>query len=116
MRKNMHPETRQVVRQQLKTLAKDLQISKRDLRDHMSSGAYKVEEQWHIARARREYRHIHVAYCLARGRTVKQVENHFRVENPLDKKLLAEYAATFAQLDVENNEKFPRKPRVELEQ
>ena len=108
----MHPETKSQVKKQIKELALLLRDSKKDLRDHMSQKTYDVTEQWAILARKKEFRHLHVAYCVARGRTVETVESKVSKDNPLNKDLVAEYAATFAAMDAENNIKFPRPPKV----
>lgn len=110
----MHPETRKVLKEQLKTLALDLRCSKKDLREHMKANSYKVEEQYHIHKVRKEYRHFHVAYCLVRGRLLTQVENKTSPENPLDMTSVDQFVKVFEQMDSENDVKFPRKPREEV--
>ncbi len=104
----MHPETRKVLKLQLKTMAKDLHDSKKSLRANMKANTYKVEEQYHISRVKREYRHCHLAYCTSRGRTLEEVENKTSLENPVNKELINQYLATFKQMDEENNVKFPQ--------
>ena len=107
----MHPETRKALKVQLKSLAGDLRVSKKDLRVHMKANSYKVEEQYHIHKVRREYRHMHLAYCLARGRTLLQVENKTSPENPFDQGVVDQFIETFKIMDTENDVKFPRKPK-----
>jgi hypothetical protein len=81
----------------------------------MSNKTYDVAEQWAILARKREFRHLHVAYCVARGRTIETVESKVSQDNPLNKELVAEYAAAFAKMDEENNVKFPRPPKVNKE-
>jgi hypothetical protein len=109
----MHPFTRTTYKAQLKDLAKDLHVSKKDLREHMKANAYKVEEQWHITATKKKYRVLHVAYCVARGRKVEEVECKVSVENPLDMTLVEDMLKEIQKLDAENDEKFPKKPKEE---
>ncbi len=108
----MHPETRSAIKTELKTLASDLHSSKKDLRVHMRERTYKVEEQWHVHKARREYRHLHMAYCLLRGRTPEEVERYVKPGNAVDSKLVDEYFQDFKKMEEENHEKFPLPPFV----
>jgi hypothetical protein len=109
----MHPFTRNTYKAQLKTLAKDLHDSKRDLREHMKANSYKIEEQWHITKAKKQYRALHVAYCMARGRKLEEVEAKVSLDNPLDLSAVQVLLNEIQQLDLENDEKFPKKTREE---
>lgn len=108
----MHPETRSAIKSELKTLAVDLHVSKKDLRLHMKENTYKVQEQYHVTKAKREYRHLHMAYCLLRGRTTEEVERKVRENNALNMDLVNEFLADFNAMEKENHEKFPLPPFV----
>ncbi len=110
----MHPETRFTVKNQLKNLALELRNCKKTLRENMVNKSYEAREQWAILARKREFRHMHLAYCCARGRTVAQIESKVSKDNPLDKNLLAEYQSVIAKLDQENHVKFPRPVRASL--
>src|SRR4051812_6881777 len=68
MKMRLHPKTRTFIKSELKTLASDLQMSKKNLRLHMQQRNYDVKEQYHVLRAKKQYRALHVAYSLLRGK------------------------------------------------
>jgi hypothetical protein len=46
--------------------------------------------QYKILRKRKTYRHKHIAYCLIRGRSYEQIEQHCRKGNEPDQNLIQE--------------------------
>ena len=67
---------------QLKSLAETIRVARRN------HGARCYSERY-------EFRHLHVVYCLLRGRTIEQIEFKNRDDNKRDQKridrLMAEY-------------------------
>lgn len=47
---------------------------------------------------KKEYRHMHIAYCMLRGRTYEQIEPKVREGNPVNADLLNRYLARFKKM------------------
>jgi hypothetical protein len=112
----MHPKTRNAIKTELKNLATDLKVTKTNLRIRMREETYKTDEQWHILKVKREYRHLHMAYCLLRGKTREEIEDKVKPGNIIDSKLVDEYSQDFKKMEEENYEKFPLPPSVKREE
>jgi len=74
MRYTKYPE----LKAELKELAKEIREFK-NMRDHYwdyprSQGEY----QWAVQSRAYDFRHLHIAYCMLRGRTYEQIENYCR--------------------------------------
>jgi len=51
-----------------------------------------------------QYRHMHIAYCLLRGRTYKQIENSVREGNKPSKALINKYLKMYGDMEFNENE------------
>lgn len=61
---------------ELKALARDIKSKKKSRKEYSNGYVPGLSD------ARWEYRHKHVAYCLARGRTLEQIEPNNRIGTP----------------------------------
>lgn len=70
-----------MMKDELKQLAKEIRECKRarkqDEREKLNLELYQV--QYNIDKRKDIFRHTHIAYCMLRGRTYEQIENHCRV-------------------------------------
>ena len=103
----MNVLTKHTIRAELKQIAKDLLVSKKTLRENSSNGKSVAKEQWDVMKLKIHYRHLHVGYCLSRGRKMEAIESNVHVSNRLSEKSLALVMERIQQMDKENNEKFP---------
>jgi len=99
--------TRSTLKEQIRSLALDLSKSKKELRKHMKENNFNVNEQWHILKTKKEYRAMHCAYSLMRGKTLEQIENNVSKENPLDLEMVGGYLKDIKDMDAENDVTHP---------
>ncbi len=107
MKLKMHWQTREKLKADLKVMSSELSSSKKTLRKDMQMKTYSVSQQWHVLKAKREFRHMHLAYSMLRGRTLLQVEAKCHKDNALDLKMFREYLKDIKSLDELNHKKFP---------
>ena len=77
---------------ELKTLALEIR-SLKSQRKSFSSGYVPglISKQYN-------YRHMHIAYCLMRGRTIEQIENKVREHNAHDERLVQNYINQYTEV------------------
>ena len=82
MKHTKYPE----LKKQLKQLAKDIREWKRnrkeDRRLELKMKQYQIQDQ--IDWRKDQFRHMHIAYCMLRGRDYEQIENYCRVSPDFD--------------------------------
>lgn len=80
------------IKLELKESAKEIRYLKSQ-RKSFSSGYVPglISKQYH-------YRHMHIAYCLMRGRTIDQIENKVREYNTHDETLVQKYINQFTEV------------------
>ncbi len=70
-----------MMKDELKQLAKEIRecksVRKQDEREKLNLELYQV--QYNIDKRKDIFRHTHIAYCMLRGKTYEQIENHCRV-------------------------------------
>ncbi len=70
-----------MMKDELKQLAKEIREwkgnRKQDKREKLNLCQWEVQDK--IDWRKNEFRHIHIAYCMLRGKTYEQIENHCRV-------------------------------------
>ena len=69
---------------------------------HKNRWSYQIERD--IKKAKYEFRHEHIAYCLARGRSYEQVEQKVRENNEPDEEYIRELLESYPALQAVDNE------------
>jgi hypothetical protein len=70
-----------MIKKNLKIMAQELREMKQERSAGMRAGKYMGGLQWTIETKKEEYRYIHIAYSMIRGREYKEIENKIRYEN-----------------------------------
>lgn len=78
---------------------RELKSNIKSIQKERGSGAA-CDEQSNLAMRKNDYRHRHIAYCLLRGRSYKDVENHCREDNKPNWRLIQEIQDAYASEDV----------------
>jgi hypothetical protein len=80
------------LKNELKQLASELRSDKAETKTAQKAGdsVKACTLQYKILRKRKTYRHKHIAYCLIRGRSYEQIEQHCRKGNEPDQNLIQE--------------------------
>ena len=103
----------------LKGLSQQIRELKNELRQYyidrntMKYGDFikKVNGRWSyvierdIRKAKYEFRHQHIAYCLARGRQYEQIERKVREHNEPNQEYVGKLLETYPALQAMDNEK-----------
>ena len=103
----------------IKGLAQQLRELKRELRQYYDDinsmkwpdvekkykGRYSYDIERDIKKAKYEFRHQHIAYCLARGRSYEQVEQKVRENNEPNQEYIEKLLETYPALQAMDNEK-----------
>ena len=102
----------------LKGLAQQLRELKRELRQYYDDrntmkwsdvekkykGRYSYKIESDIKKAKYEFRHQHIAYCLARGRSYEQIESKVRENNEPNQEYIRELLESYPALQAVDNE------------
>ena len=102
----------------LKGLAQQLRELKRELRQYYDDrntmkwndvekkykGRYGYVIERDIKKAKYEFRHQHIAYCLARGRSYEQIESKVRENNEPNQDYIRELLEKYPALQAVDNE------------
>ena len=54
---------------------------KKEISAGMRNGNYMGDKQWKLEELKSEFRHQHIAYSMAKGRTYKEIENKTKIGN-----------------------------------
>lgn len=103
----------------IKGLAQQLRELKRELRQYYDDinsmkwpdvekkykGRYSYDIERDIKKAKYEFRHQHIAYCLARGRSYEQVEQKVRENNEPNQDYIGKLLETYPAIQAVDDEK-----------
>ena len=96
-------EKRLEVKEGLKKLAVEIRTAKATVRRMQKEGHDNCSEFWNAEgdkyKKRIEFRHKHIAYCLLKGRTLEQIEQHNRLDNKPNRRLIGKYFEEFGGAD-----------------
>lgn len=98
-----YKEYRAFKKVELKALAQDIRELKQTIKEAQRNDDGAARYQYKLPGLKDEFRHKHIAYCMAKGRSYEQIENKTREGNEPDfnyiKKLVEEYEAKKEQID-----------------
>lgn len=77
MKRNRYPMMKDGLKQLAKEIHEWKSNRKQDKREKLNLEQYEI--QYRIDKRKDEFRHTHIAYCMLRGKTYEQIENHCRV-------------------------------------
>lgn len=80
----------ELLKEELKVLAAEIRKENQEVKELQRAGKYAGNLQYGLLLKARKFRHKHIAYCLLRGRTYEQIEQHCREGNEPDQKLIME--------------------------
>jgi hypothetical protein len=67
--------------QEIKNMGLRLRELKNEISSGMRKGNYMGSKQWELEQKKSEYRHEHIVYSMARGKSYKEIENYTRPGN-----------------------------------
>jgi hypothetical protein len=103
----MHPLTE--TKLQLKELSKQIRILKPTRKMKNRNGRELWDIELDLNKARYEFRHLHIAYCLARGRAYEQIEQPKDNNMPNERYFNQLYEALKVRVDAANAEWLARR-------
>jgi hypothetical protein len=74
-------ETLAIVKEELKAKAKKLSALKIEIKEMMRSGKYAGRLQSNLIDDKCEWRHLHIAYCMVKGRKLEEIESNCHEDN-----------------------------------
>ena len=83
------------IKNELKTMAKEIREMKSIISKGMSNGLYKGTEQYELILLKDKCRYTHIAYCMVRGREYSEIENTTRPGNEINFSKLNTLIETF---------------------
>jgi hypothetical protein len=86
------------LKEELKELAKLVRYNRNEYRNAQRCGSWEDQNKFSIYRSFSwDYRHMHIAYCLLRGRTMQQIENKNRENNEPNQSLIRKYMEQYRE-------------------
>lgn len=83
------------LREELKRLA--VEIRKEKIEDKKYQREHNGSSFFHYRLLGKDYRHMHIVYCLLRGRTMKQIESKNREHNEPSTYLIDKYMEQYCE-------------------
>ena len=87
-----------MVKNELKNKAVEIRNLKAQIKEKMRNHDFSGHHQFFLFKLKREYRHRHIAYCLLKGRTYKQIETKCAEDNDPNKNLIEKYKTEYIEL------------------
>lgn len=84
---------------ELKQLASQIRINKKNLKETQKSNKYAGELQFKSKLERWQYRHKHIAYCLMRGTKYEQIEPKCAENNKPDQELIRSWINEYSRTE-----------------
>ena len=88
-----------VIKEMLKSEAKELRVLKDEIKSAMRDGSICTAPNWNfqskLETLRYDWRHKHIAYCLIKGRSIEEIEPYCSKDNPRNDNLIEKYRKEF---------------------